>query len=920
MSVQSLAKDDPKKGPGLKHFLVHLALFLLLASAAAAIWFFREDTGELLPYALAGLALASVLFLILTVKLFLSFLSALRTENPDSQDAMQEMEKIIWSTPYPVAVTDSSGNSLVMNKSFQKLFGLGAENSYCILSDERISSWDLGDIFSRVLLGETVSLPETWLNLNFGSDKMGIKELCLRRSFIPVRNSSGRVEKVYIKIEDCTDRKKDEEHVKKERLRLRTALEGARQVVCEIDPDTGRIVVDLQKAEDDFSETLEGGNLTDFEELVHPEDRKQLLEQIKEQASKQGEYFKHRFRMASESGSWRCIQFQGKAFTHNGNDGAQLVGTMADITHEYENEQKLKNSEARYRSVFANAVEGMYLAGLDDSVICVNQAFADIFGYDSPDEFEKVYKDKRFSEIYYIQKIRETRLDTLLKKGEVLQMETQVLRRDGTLVWVSENARALKDDQGQIQYFEGSITDITARKKNEERLLHQALFDHRTNLPNRSHFIETLEKGLKRAAEDKNFFFGVLFFDLDGFGVVNDSYGHLVGDRLLLEISQKLRTDLPAHDTLARFSSDEFCIMAVEKGPAKIRERAESLRKMLEKVFVIDGHEIFISASIGVLMYNMNYTRGEDMLRDAEMSMLQAKKSGKNRCVVFTSEIYEQKSRRTIMEKDLRLAMDRNELTINYQPIFKLDNNEIKGLEALVRWMHPEHGLISPGKFIPLAEETGLIEPIGDWIFLESCRQIKAWHEIKDSLILNINLSGKQLEKAGLERKLYQVLQEVNLEPGRLNLEVTESMAMSRMDTNVRTLKRLKYMGLRLSIDDFGTGYSSLAHLQQFPLDELKIDRSFINTMNMSKNNFRIVQAIVDLGLGLNLEIVAEGIETAPQLNQVKAFKCHYGQGYLFSKPLNSLAVEKILHSPEKLNELEIKKPQQKTMQTSTCP
>ncbi len=911
-SSKSHPKNIQKKGSGRRQFLVLFVLFLQLALTAAAFFFLIEDTaGKNPPYVLPGLALAAILFLILALKWLLPLIPSFQSDNSGSKEKIrEELEKIIQSTPSPVIVTDSSGKALVVNKSFKDLFGLGSLENYCMLNDERFSSWELKDIFSRVLLGESVSLPETWCRLYRSDAGHSNGRVCLRRSFIPVRDGSGRVEKVYVKIEDCTESTKREEKIKKERIRLRAALEGARQVVCEMHPDTGRMVVDLKKTDGEFAEELDTGNMTDFENLVHPEDREHLLQHIKDQASRQGEHFKHRFRLLSGTRDWAWIQFQGKAFSLNGNDCTQLVGTMVDITGEYENEQRLKDSESRYRSIFANAVDGMYLVCTDDSVICVNQAFADILGYDSPDEFEKGDKAKNFSRIYYIPRIRETRQAALLEKGEILQLETQAMRKDGTLIWISENARALRDEQGKILYFEGSLTDITTRKKNEERLLHQALFDHRTNLPNRSFFIETLEKSLKKAAEDKNFFFGLLFFDLDGFGVVNDSYGHLMGDRLLLEVSQKLRDHLPADDTLARFSSDEFCVMAVGRGHAEIKEKAEGLREMLEEAFVIDGHEISITASIGVLLYNMNYTRGEDMLRDAEMSMLQAKKGGKNRCVVFSSEMYEQKSKRTLMEKDLRRAMDRDELSINYQPIVRLDNSRLKGLEALIRWTHPEHGMISPAKFIPLAEETGLIEPIGDWILLESCRQIRNWHKFDDSLILNVNLSGKQLEKAGLEGKLYQVLQKAGLDPGRLNLEVTESMAMSRMDYNVRTLKRLKYMGLRLSIDDFGTGYSSLAHLQRFPLDELKIDRSFINTMGLNKNNFRIVQAIVDLGLGLELELVAEGIETEAQLNQVKDFKCHYGQGYLFSRPLAPLDVEKIWLVPDKQIDLETKQPQ----------
>ena len=373
-----------------------------------------------------------------------------------------------------------------------------------------------------------------------------------------------------------------------------------------------------------------------------------------------------------------------------------------------------------------------------------------------------------------------------------------------------------------------------------------------------------------------------------------------MGDSLLLAVSHRVSKILLPGDTLARLNSDEFGIIIQNRSSKEIMDLAENLRTKLEEVFILDGHEIFITASFGVLFYNMTYTRTDEMLRDAELAMYKAKKQGKNRCVFFAREMYQQKSQKTLMEKDLRRALDRQELSINYQPIIKLDSSDLVGLEALIRWKHPDRGNITPDQFIPLAEATGLIEPIGDWVLMESCRQISAWREINNSLILNVNLSGKQMEKAGLEDKIYQTLQKANLEPEFLNLEVTESMAMTGLDSNIRTLKRIKYMGVRLSIDDFGTGYSSLAHLQRFPLDELKIDRSFINTINLSKNNNRILQSIVDLALGLNLKMVAEGIETQSQLDQVKALKCHYGQGFLFSRAMAPETIEKIWIVPMK--------------------
>jgi diguanylate cyclase (GGDEF)-like protein/PAS domain S-box-containing protein len=913
--LSSDGSETIRKSVSLPGLFVPLFMMVLLG---AGFWFFTDNTGVDQIYVHIGLLLAGILALGFAVK----SLTGLIRSAPDQQknrkkDTQEDLEKIIHSTPHPVIITDSDGRAVITNKWFNDMLGLNQEEDFCLLTDQRISSWELNDDFSRVLLGETVVLPETWKKLPPANPSQDVREVCLRITLIPIRHSSSMVKKVYVKMEDCTRSKKLEQSIIQDHKRLRAALEGARQVVCEMDPSTGKILMDLQNSSSaGINNSLESKQFIDFADLVHPEDLALLQQLIRQNASREGAYFEHRFRMKSESESWKWIQFRGKAIAPADRDNPQFSGIMVDITREHEFEMQLKQSEARYRSMFANAVEGMYLVGTDDTVICVNDAFAKILGYDSPEDFMSNRGTNSLSEIYYIARVREKRLEALKEKGEVLQMETQVLRKDRSLIWISENARALRDEQGNILYFEGSLTDITARKKSEERLLHQALFDQNTNLPNRANLTDKLDKALQKAASDQNFFFGLIFFDLDGLGSVNDSFGHFVGDSLLLAVSHRVSKMLLPGDTLARLSSDEFGIIVQNRSSKEIMDLAENLRTKLEEVFILDGHEIFITASFGVLFYNMTYTRTDDMLRDAELAMYKAKKQGKNRCVSFAREMYQQKSQRALMEKDLRRALDRQELSINYQPIIKLDSSDLVGLEALIRWKHPDRGNITPDQFIPLAEATGLIEPIGDWVLMESCRQISTWREINNSLILNVNLSGKQMEKAGLEEKIYQTLQKANLEPEFLNLEVTESMAMTGLDSNIRTLKRLKYMGVKLSIDDFGTGYSSLAHLQRFPLDELKIDRSFINTINLSKNNNRILQSIVELALGLNLKMVAEGIETQSQLDEVKALKCHYGQGFLFSRAMAPETIEKIWIVPMKHPAPNI---DLKLLKTTTC-
>ncbi|MFO7802146.1 MAG: EAL domain-containing protein [Desulfovermiculus sp.] len=895
-----LSKDKARPGGKSVFLLRFLLLCCLFSVLAGSLWAFKEGTEPFQPGLFPGAALAGLVLLGFTIRRGFEFFRSSHSKEPGRDEAdRDQLNKIIQSTPQPILIVDSSGKALTFNKRFADLFALVPGQDFFLLSDQPTASWDLKDAFSRAVLGESIVLPEMWRKLYFQKSPPGYREICLSWAFIPVRNASGLVEKVYVKIEDCTERKRQEEEIAQEKSRLQAALKGARQVTCEIDPLTGKIVIGSPNSGSETFYRPDGLNgLENFEELIHPDDQHQFLNLVKEHALQQDAHLNTQFRVQLEPGEWSWLQFRGQAFASSDNSQTMLLGVMMDVTREKEYELTLKESETRYRTLFANALEGMYLIHTNDSVICVNQAFATLLGYDSPAHFETGSLGTHFSQIYYIPKIREIKRQTLLDKGQIQQMETQVRRRDGSLIWISENARAIKDDAGNILYFEGSLTDITARKESEECLLHQALYDHRTNLPNRSFFAEKVDQALKKVRSDLDYAFALLYFDLDGFSAINDSFGHFVGDRLLLEVSQRTQEALGPADTLARFSSDEFGIMVEGRSRTGIQDLAEKLRQELEKVFALDGMDIFITASIGILDYDPTYTRPEDMLRDVELAMHQAKKRGKNQWVIFSSEMYKRKSERTLMEKDLRRAMDREELVLNYQPIVRLDCGELNGLEALIRWNHPEHGCVSPDKFIPLAEDTGLIEPIGDWVLRESCRQIKIWREHNNSLIMNVNISAKQLEKAGLERKVYQVLQDTNLEARCLNLEITESMAMLKMEANVRTLNRLKYMGVRLSIDDFGTGYSSLAHLQRFPLDELKIDRSFISSLNAGRSNIRIVQAIVELALGLKLQMVAEGIETKAQLNKVKTFNCHYGQGFLFSKALKPADIETIWFAP----------------------
>ncbi|HJR05669.1 MAG TPA: EAL domain-containing protein [Pyrinomonadaceae bacterium] len=434
--------------------------------------------------------------------------------------------------------------------------------------------------------------------------------------------------------------------------------------------------------------------------------------------------------------------------------------------------------------------------------------------------------------------------------------------------------------------------EVAERKQVEEQLLHNAFHDGLTGLANRALFIDHLHLALGHAQRHEAHQFAVLFLDLDRFKTVNDSLGHMAGDHLLVEIARRLERVMRPGDTVSRLGGDEFAVLLDDLGDAA---EAETVAKRLQRELAVPcdlgGQEVVTTVSIGIALSSNEYQRPEDLLRDADTAMYRAKKLGKARHEVFEQAMHASAMDLLGLERDLRWAVERGELFLQYQPIVSLGTGALRGFEALVRWQHPTRGLIQPTKFIPIAEETGLIIPIGKWVLGEACRQMRQWQLLShtnEHLPMNVNLSGKQFMQPDLLDQIREVLQQTGLDPRCLKLEITETVVMDNIETAIRTLEQLRELGVELGIDDFGTGYSSLSYLQRFPVGTLKIDRSFISRITERDGTAEIVSTIMKLAQTLGMDVVAEGVETEQQRAQLTSLECELGQGYYFSRPIDS--------------------------------
>ncbi|MFD0051609.1 putative bifunctional diguanylate cyclase/phosphodiesterase [Actinomycetes bacterium NPDC127524] len=561
------------------------------------------------------------------------------------------------------------------------------------------------------------------------------------------------------------------------------------------------------------------------------------------------------------------------------------------LLHRYKKRtQELNISDQRYRSLFEFNFNAVFSINLNGSFTSSNQAALKLLGYTE----EELMQSSIFS-------ISTTENEEEIAfhfnrgiNGEVYKFEMVINRKEKDQRTVLFTTTPIKvEDQLVGLYILGD--DITENKRNEEKITHMAFHDLLTGLPNRRMFELEIEKALNEYKENGGIF-GIMFIDLDRFKVINDTLGHKLGDEIIIAVSKRLREVLRPADMVSRQGGDEFTyIIRANTEIEEIKKITEDVLYALSKPYRVESVEMNITPSIGVAVYPYGGRTVEDLMKNADTAMYQAKENGKNSYYIFEKEENEIPSKKLVLENDLYKAIERNELVVYYQPQIDYHSRKIIGVEALIRWNHPKLGLVPPSEFIPIAEESGLILPIGEWILWEACTQVKKWNDQGFSIKVGVNLSPRQFKKKDAISCIERLLGKTGLDPANLDLEITEGIAMNSVDIIIPLLKKLREMGIKISVDDFGTGYSSLAYLSNFPIDTLKIAREFIDKVGKDPGNEAVIASIMSLADNLNLSVIAEGVETVDQAQFLSSLDCRNMQGYLFGKPVPGEVMEELL-------------------------
>jgi diguanylate cyclase (GGDEF)-like protein/PAS domain S-box-containing protein len=631
-----------------------------------------------------------------------------------------------------------------------------------------------------------------------------------------------------------------------------------------------------------------------YEELTHPDDRQRVRETINA-AVAENRRFQVEYRIQHADGRVRWVWEHGVGVRDGDGSVAAIEGIVEDITARVDFEQALREAERRYRSLFDNAIEGIFRTTPDGRYLDANPALARIYGFATPHELVASLRDIK-SQLYVDPGRREEFMRIVKARGEISGFESCVYRKDGDTIWISENARAVFDDEGRVLHYEGTVEDITERRQSQARIEQQANYDALTGLANRSLLNDRLQQAIYTAAS-YGARLAVVFVDLDRFKYVNDTLGHDVGDRLLQVMAERLTSVVSETDTVARLGGDEFVLLLHgHAGQDTVATAIERLLPTIAAPLRYEQSDLEITCSIGVALYPDDGSDPATLLKHADSAMYRAKEQGRNNFQFFTEELNRAIKERFDLESQLRRALERGQFELYYQPRVDLTTRQIIGAEALIRWHVPGRGMVPPATFIPVAEEIGLIGQISEWVIGAACMQNKRWLDAGLPCVVSVNISPQQFRGDALVPLIARVLDETHVDPSMLEIEITESTVMHAGERMVETLDAIKQLGVHIAVDDFGTGYSSLSYLKRFPVDRLKIDRSFVQHITDSDDAV-IVRAIIALGHNLGLKVLAEGVETEEQLAFLRANGCDELQGFYVSKPVSAWQMTKLLET-----------------------
>jgi diguanylate cyclase (GGDEF)-like protein/PAS domain S-box-containing protein len=686
---------------------------------------------------------------------------------------------------------------------------------------------------------------------------------------------------------DITDRKLTENALRESEERYRLLVERMREGLAQADIE-GR----LQFVNDRFCEMVGYGR----EELIgmpgerllaYPEDVAVMREKTGLRLRKIADQYEVRVRRKDGTVIW--LEIGGAPQVDVDGNVIGSIGVHNEVTERRMAEEALRDSEARYRLMAENSTDMISRTSSRGVLLYASDACRRLLGYEPAELVGRLF----FDFIFEPDRDEVRHLSTLIHESGPTTFAYRVEKKDGSLVWFETTSRSVRDGiTGEVREIVGVSRDVTERKQVEEHIEYQAYHDALTGLPNRRLFRDRLTVALAHARRLKHPL-AVMFLDLDRFKVVNDTLGHSIGDEFLKAVAIRLQGALREEDSVARMGGDEFTVLLADLKTSN--DAAKIAQKVLDTVaqpLRIDGTELFLTTSIGIALFPSDGDTAEALLANADHAMYRAKDAGRNAYQMFTPAMNSRALERLSLESDLRYALERGELELYYQPQINIASGRITGVEALLRWNRPGFGLVGPKDFIPVAEETSLIVPIGEWVLREACRQAKAWQTRgSSSFRMAVNLSPRQFQHSDLPQVIASALELSGLAPGDLELEITESLAMQNTARTIVTLHKLREMGVQIAIDDFGTGHSSLNYLRSFPIDSVKIDQEFVQEIEASAADRAIVSAVIGMARGLRLRVTAEGVETERQLEFLREQGCQDVQGYLFGEPVPATAI-----------------------------